>query len=405
MFFAKSGLQHFKQAISDNLESLTVWTALMVLTFSHPAGGQTWTQTSAPAKEWRAVGCSAEGRVMVAAGDYMAAVYITTNYGATWISNHFAGPVGVDYAMASSADGTRLAAAGGGALVTSTNMGGSWELNSPGGSYNYGCLACSADGSELALVSGYGQAIYFSTNFGGTWSSNYPAVSNLTAVSLSADGRTVVAPASNGAVFMSTNQGRDWMIRGALSLNGINIRCIAASADCVRLAAVNLGSIYTSTNAGVTWSTSALSSGGSHWISVASSADGLSFAVANLFGQIYTSTDSGVNWSSNNAPHQGWISVASSADGRRLVAAANPGGVWTSYSPAAPVLDITSAATTAKISWLIPSADFALEEISDLSSTNWSTVGAAPNLNTTNLHYEVIVPVSGSNAFYRLRMR
>jgi hypothetical protein len=39
-----------------------------------------------------------------------------------------------------------------------------------------------------------------------------------------------------------------------------------------------------------------------------------------------------------------------------------------------------------------------------LSSTNWSTVGAAPILNTTNLHYELNVPVTGSNAFYRLRM-
>jgi photosystem II stability/assembly factor-like uncharacterized protein len=394
-----AAVQVIKQAISNNFEVLGS-VALVFFTFSSPARAQTWTQTSAPPNAGAGLTCSADGRIMAAGS--VAGIYISTNYGITWVSNGISGFSNCK-ALAASADGARLAAAADGAIFVSTNLGASWQSNTISAD-GYNPLACSADGSNLALISYPGTAIYFSTNSGSTWFPNSPPVSDLRSVSLSADGKTVVA-ANASTIILSTNLGQNWSTQGALPTNaGAPIRILAASSDCVRLAVANFVSIYTSTNAGITW----WSNGFPvipQWLSVAVSADGARIAAANLPGQIYTSTNSGLNWSSNNAPSKSWLSIASSADGRRLLAVPNGGGIWTSYSPGASLLQIVPANNYVKISWLVPSSDFVLEEKSDLLSTNWTAVSEVPNINTSNLHYEASVSMSGSNAFYRLRMR
>lgn len=379
-------IQNTKQAVSHSFVALAILTALVPLALSYPVRAQTWTQTSAPTYDWRAVACSADGRVMAVGA------YISTNYGATWFSND---SLVAPEAIAVSADGLRLAAAAD-AIFVSTNSGVTWRSNSIGGSY--GSLACSADGLVLASY-----ASQFSTNSGETWfTATPPPVPGSGPVSLSADGKTVVGFAGNTFI-VSTNLGQDWVIQGALPV-GLAPRIITASADCARLAEADIGNIFTSIDAGATWRSNSFPVRG-QWLSIASSADGLRLAAVNYFGQIYTSTNSGLNWISNNAPSLDWISVASSADGRRLVAVLLGGGIWTSYSPGAPVLEIAPTNNLIKISWLIPSAEFVLEQTFDLHSTNWSAVDAIPTLNASNLHYEVSMPISGSNAFYRLRMR
>jgi len=53
----------------------------------------------------------------------------------------------------------------------------------------------------------------------------------------------------------------------------------------------------------------------------------------------------------------------------------------------------------------VPSTRFALQESFDLGSTNWTDVPTMPNLNFTNLHYQVAVSPSLGSSFYRLKQQ
>jgi hypothetical protein len=122
-------------------------------------------------------------------------------------------------------------------------------------------------------------------------------------------------------------------------------------------------------------------------------------------GGIYTSTNSGATWVKASAPTADWSALAASADGYRAVAACN-GGVYYAFSLGAnPLLSIGLSGADPRVSWLVPSAGFALQQNSDLSSANWLDVTNQPTLNFTNLHYEVTFPQTSGNAFYRLKLQ
>jgi len=249
----------------------------------------------------------------------------------------------------------------------------------------------------------------------------------------------LVAGDFQGSIHVSTNSGAIWF--NSISIGGY----VACSADGTKLvAAVDGGLIYTSPDSGITWITNNMPS--KNWNSVASSADGNKLIAAVNPGLIYTSTDSGANWTTNSAPSAAWNSVVSSADGNKLAAvgqgcvytSTNSGTTWVSNSfslppsPPSNLIDFHSAASAAdgnkltvgggriytlqttpapqmrvapvnsniKLSWIVPSTNFALQQSSNLVS--WADVTNAPVLNLTNLQEEVTMPLPGSNCFYRL---
>ena len=53
------------------------------------------------------------------------------------------------------------------------------------------------------------------------------------------------------------------------------------------------------------------------------------------------------------------------------------------------------------LSWTVPSTNFVMQQSSDLGS--WADMTNKPVLNLTNLQNEVTFPLTGSNAFYRLK--
>jgi len=150
------------------------------------------------------------------------------------------------FSIASSADGTKLAAVVNGEYIyTSINSGASWTQQTSAGSRNWNSIASSADGTKLAAVAAFGGYIYTSTDSGNTW----------------------IQQTSAG-----TNQ---WL-------------SIASSADGTKLAAgISNGYIYTSTDSGASW-TQQTSAGTNQWFSIASSADGTKLAAAGFGGYIYT---------------------------------------------------------------------------------------------------------------------
>src|SRR5689334_20812333 len=94
---------------------------LFTLTWAGFAPAQTWTQTSAPSQDWRGIASSADGSKL-AATVWSGLIYISTNSGATWEpssapSQQWAG-------VASSANGNQLIALSSpGGIYTSTNSG------------------------------------------------------------------------------------------------------------------------------------------------------------------------------------------------------------------------------------------------------------------------------------------
>ena len=111
-----------------------------------------------------------------------------------------------------------------------------------------------------------------------------------------------------------------------------------------------------------------------------------------------------------DAPAEDWTAVASSADGGKLVAVASDGPIAMFKSPLllpppppSPRLSFSPSSGNFRLSWLVPSPHFALQQNSDLTTTNWADVPIAPALNFSTLHYEVILPTSLSPRFYRLK--
>jgi hypothetical protein len=142
--------------------------------------------------------------------------------------------------IASSADGSKLAAVvSGGQIYTSTDSGANWTARES--SRNWLSIASSADGSKLAAVAPVGQ-IYTSTNSGANWTAR-DSIRNWLSIASSADGSKLAAGTSDGRIYTSTDSGTNWTARDSIR----DWRSIASSADGSKLAAVaNSGLIYTS---------------------------------------------------------------------------------------------------------------------------------------------------------------
>jgi len=313
-----------------------------------PATAQTWTQTSAPSNNnWVAVASSADGSKLIAAG--MPCIYcISTNSGSTWITNtqpQKGSSYGSWFSIASSADGTKLVGISFNTIWASTNSGITWFSNSVPGVSAFISVTLSADGTKLVAVESLNTSpgsIYTSTNLGVTLTQTTAPTNFWTSVASSADGTKLVAAATTsthgGPIYTSTNSGLTWALTGAPT--NIGWQTVASSADGSKLLAgsavsftpgLGYGGIYTSTNFGITWTSNHVPA--AQWQSVASSADGTKLVAVSIepMGWIYTSTNSGTIWVSNNVPNNGWYSVASSSDGDKLVAAEL--AIYPSFTP------------------------------------------------------------------------
>ena len=352
--------------------------ALTALLTAHFAPAQTWTQTSALNNYWYAIASSADGTKLVAEV-VGGGIYTSTNSGINWVLT--TAPTNYWQGVASSADGVKLVAAvNSGGIYTSTNSGTTWMQQTNAPSLGWNTLASSADGTKLIAAVGLGGGpIYTSTNSGVTWTQTSAPITNWwTSVASSADGKNLAAAEHGG------------------------------SPDFV-------GGIYTSTNSGATWTLT--SAPLKEWLSIASSADGTKLVAADYMGlsPIYTSANSGATWMTNNTPKLNWSSVAyQQMEARwrrssglavlfrpqftlqrireplgkqtmRLTKLGNlsclrPMAVnwWRRLDPAAaftlsqiifsPQLKITSSKTKPVLSWTITSTNFVLQQSPDLTS-------------------------------------
>jgi hypothetical protein len=105
---------------------------------------------------------------------------------------------------------------------------------------------------------------------------------------------------------------------------------------------------------------------------------------------------------SNGVPYVYWVSVASSADGSRLAGVGNS-LVFLSVSSPAPWLNPTLTGGSLTLSWILPSTSLVLQQSPDLASANWTNVPAAATLATNTLQYQVTIPLTNTQGFFRLQ--
>lgn len=368
---------------------------------------QTWTQTGAPSNAWYAIACSADGARLVAAtgGQFVnGQVYTSTNSGTNWSLT--GAPSQRWTSVACSADGIRLvAAAYDRAIYTSADAGTSWTSNNIPSLPNalWLSVSSSADGARLFAVPYGNGLIYHSTNSGAIWLTTTNALADPVSVATSADGTIAVAGDNNGHVATTTNSGAIWSPDMTLTPPFGTVVHVNASAEAQRLMAVVFGGgVFSSTNRGLTWTSNSLPPNSS-WLVAVSSADGTRLTVAAQKGLLYSSMDSGTTWISNSAPGLLWQSMASTADGNVVFAAPSNGAIWVRRTTPAPVLGLKPSTQGPILLWLIPSANFVLQQSAVLANPSWSDLTNAPVLNLTNLQNRLTLPWAGDTAFFRLR--
>lgn len=131
--------------------------------------GQFWQIAAGGRLRWAGLAASADGSVLwasaysTAEGTFL--LLNSTNWGASWSRR----AVKTAFALASSADGTKLlAAAWNGYLVRSVDGGTTWTALPAVGARKWTSAASSADGTMLAAAV-YGGFIYTSADGGATW--------------------------------------------------------------------------------------------------------------------------------------------------------------------------------------------------------------------------------------------
>lgn len=273
-------------------------------------------------RNWFAVASSADGERLAACVSG-GQIYLSADGGMTWTPR--ANMWGW-MSIASSASGdTLVASASTAPLYVSTDAGLTWTTH--GSSLFWQGVAASADGTKLFATAAYAGGaylggVYVSTDQGATWTPRGSSTSFWRDVACSADGTKVVAcVANNGVLYTSTDSGTSWTPRESPRF----WEAVASSADGTNLVAcVYSGAIYTSTDSGVTWTPRTPNN---LWGDVAMSADGTKIVACAYSDAIYTSTDSGATWS--NSLSGSFRSVTSSADGKRLAACKNEDRIYT----------------------------------------------------------------------------
>jgi len=366
---------------------------------------QNFIPTPAPSQNWLSMASSADGTTLAAVGSY-GWLYLSTNSGATWLpattGTNGPEPTRPWTSIACSAEGSKLVAvANFNPIFTSTNFGRTWTSHGPAATWN--AVASSANGVKLVAVDYNMGRIHISTDSGNTWTPTTSPARRWRSVTCSADGTKLVAGSDYGtnysdlpSIYTSTDSGATWKVTTAPHQPW---QTITSSADGTKLAAgVYGGLIYLSADSGATWAPAGVPS--LRWGGIASSADGARLAAAASEGSIYVSADWGRTWLKANAPTQQWQTVASSADGIKLAAGIydlSSGGIYAATAP--PALTIAVYGNSAVLSWPASATGFTLQQSPDLSNSSWTDVGTGNLVGGVN---QIALPAAAGRAFFRL---
>jgi hypothetical protein len=177
--------------------------------------GQLWVSNNVPV-HWADVACSANGTKLVAVSSGVGsnngsgAVYLSEDFGQSWLQSQGANITWPEWiSVAASADRNKIVTGGSVAftgkccpcanICTSTDGGGHFFATSACLWY-WVSLASSADGTRLAACQANGGPVFLSSDSGATWlpSGSFPGAG---AVACSADGRKLIVAVNNGGIY------------------------------------------------------------------------------------------------------------------------------------------------------------------------------------------------------------
>jgi len=296
--------------------------------------------------------------------------------------------------VASSSDGTKLAAiAGDHTIWASSDSGANWVQRNgsgitsngqviPSGSRNWDKVASSEDGTKLAAIL-YNGSVWTSSDAGLTWTERAASGARLWSdIASSSDGTKLVALAYPGGVWTSNDSGLTWTER--VNAGYRNWGAVASNADGnVIVASWNDGNISVSHDSGNTWTVSSIPSNFGWWRALASNADGSRLYGVEWCGGVWESRDSGTTWSKNQQFQDNtYHSISVNSDGTKVIVGSFSDGCW-------------GQPTEAKLTLGISPNTFALKQ--PLSIDGYSTVGSRLAANSGNY------PVGTSMSYQWLR--
>jgi len=228
-------------AVSSNGSTILAYNGSDSNIFTSLDRGSTWITNDAPAAFSRFAASSDAQKIV--ASDGSVNVYTSTNFGTTWKGTTV--PIGPS-CLASSADGSHLYA---GTYIASPDTYTGWVYGSSISANSWSTIgvfgdyiglysiACSADGSIVAVA---GEGTVISTTAGGSWSDYIQPLFN-NSVAVSADGNTMIADVSFDFIEVSPDTGTTWYMANAPYIDGK----VLSSGDGNTLAAFD-GTIYLS---------------------------------------------------------------------------------------------------------------------------------------------------------------
>ncbi|MBS1516223.1 MAG: T9SS type A sorting domain-containing protein [Bacteroidetes bacterium] len=199
----------------------------------------------------------------------------------------------------------------------STNNGLNWtSIGSP--DLNVYTFSLVSDGSSIFAANGKG--LSKTTNDGANWVKSNTGISSLTIRYLTSTGNTMYTAIDPAGVFMSTDNGLNWIERNNDFPNAPYTYGIAASGNNVFTSVFNEG-IYKSTNDGANWtSVGPLGVTASSFAFIGTDM----YAVGSV---VYKSTNNGSSWVQNYSAGVGAMQILHAAAGSVLYAGTRTSGV------------------------------------------------------------------------------
>jgi hypothetical protein len=350
----------YKLRLNPSTRLIFVFSLLIsFITLPTSSALDTWTAVTGPGadptetRQWVGIASSSDGSRLAASS--FEAVWLSSNSGVTWTISNSAD---ANYrGIASSSDGSKLLLASSNVtkLQRSTDSGATWSQLSNSVTQSWHKVASSADGQVLAAAGLHGTALYVSTNGGTSWSTK--DVGNWNGIAISDNGATMVAVASSRAIYVSTDSGTTWNNRETAR----GWADVSISNDGTKMiASVGEGKIYRSIDSGTTWEILPNSPTKKH-LSVACSSDCSTIVAGTNWEFVHYSSDSGASWYSSTT-QIGWINdVALSDDGSKAFAAPYGQRFYLSAkaAPPAPTIGAVTAtgASTATVSFTAPTTN------------------------------------------------
>ena len=336
--------------------------------------GVTWSVIAGTSgKNWFSIASNIDGTKVVAV-DRGGDIWTSTDSGSTWIQRSV-GAVREWESIAPSSDGVKLVAVASngnnnGYIYTSSDSGATWSGNlAPAGTNKFTGVASSNDGTYLAATT-WAHGIYTSSDSGQTWTArtlpvpNAGGATHLQAVASSGDGsrlvtgsRTYGGASNGGIIFTSADYGATWKAYSQTNIDYINF---VSNGDGSRLAAAIYGQAGVSTSAdyGATWTYQSLGSSGV--IPIASNIDGSLLFVGGYGGNLWT----------GKVPNSRVVAVLPASTSATLAAGANIPTTALSFSASGSASAVTVTPITNPVTEASTPFSVAQASIFDISVVN-----------------------------------